>query len=92
MVRDIPVVAVSRKTKVFLYVMALVFSGFFFYLYVGSTDNLDPDKARAQLPGLLFTLSLLAAAFIGMWWALHRCSVVLTDDELVVRADRKSVV
>ena len=51
--REIALVPPSRYSIGFLYGLGLVFSAVFFYLYVSSTDGLAPDKARAQLPGLL---------------------------------------
>lgn len=86
MTRDLPVIPPSRYTVGFLYVLALGFSGFLVYLYVGSTDGLVPEKTSAQLPGLLLMFGLLALAFGGIWFALHRRALVLTETELIVRA------
>lgn len=86
MTRNLPVTAPSRYTLVFLYVLAIGFSGFFIYLYAGSTDGVAPDKARTQLGGLLLMLGLLALAFAGIWFALHRRALILTDHELTLRA------
>jgi hypothetical protein len=85
MTRNIPVTPPSRYTLVFLYVLAIAFSGFFVYLFVGSTGRLAPDKTGAQLPGLLLMLALLALAFGGIWFALHRRALILTDSELILR-------
>ncbi|MEO5698496.1 MAG: hypothetical protein ABIQ60_15345 [Burkholderiaceae bacterium] len=70
----------------FLCVLALVACGFFAYLYISSTSGLAPDDARAQLPGLLLMLSMVAGGFGGMWWALNRRSLTLTEAGLIVRA------
>jgi len=86
MTRAIPVTPPSRYTRLFLYLLALCGSGFFVWLYANSTDGLAPDKARAQLPGLLLMLGLLAAVFVVMWFALQRRAVIVTDTELIVRA------
>jgi hypothetical protein len=85
MTRSIPVIPPSRYTAGFLYVLAIGCSGFFVYLYVGSTDGLAPEKARAQLPGLFLMFGLLALAFGGIWFALHRRALILTETELVFR-------
>ncbi|MEO8133308.1 MAG: hypothetical protein ABI831_04970 [Betaproteobacteria bacterium] len=86
MQRDIAVAPVSRTTTTFLRVLGIIASGFFVYLYLSSTDGLPADKSRAQLPGLLLMLGLVAGGFAGMWWALHRRSLTLTDSDLIVRA------
>lgn len=86
MTRDIPVTPPSRYTVGFLGVLAVVFSGVFFYLYLNSTDGLDPEKARTQLSGLLMMLALLGLAFAGTWFGLQRRALILTDTELIVRA------
>jgi hypothetical protein len=85
MTRSIPVIPPSRYTAGFLYVLAIGCSGFFVYLYVGSTDGLAPEKARAQLPGLFLMFGLLALAFGGIWFALHRRALILTETELIFR-------
>jgi hypothetical protein len=82
---DLPVIPPSRYTFVFLYVLAIGFSGFFVYLYAGSTDGLAPEKAVAQLQGLILMLGLLALAFAGIWFALHRRALILTETELIFR-------
>ena len=86
MTRSLPVIPPSRYTVGFLYVLAIGFSGFFVYLYAGSTDSLTPDKAKAQLQGLMLMLGLLALAFAGIWFALNRRALLLTDTELILRA------
>ncbi len=86
MTRGLPLIPPSRYTLGFLYLLAFGFSGFLFYLYVGSTDGLAPEKASAQLPGLLLMIGLVALAFGGVWFALHRRALILTETELIVRA------
>ena len=85
MTRNLPVIAPSRYTVGFLYVLALGFSGFFVYLYAGSTDGLAPGKGAEQLMGLALMLGLLALAFAGIWFALHRRALILSDTELAFR-------
>ena len=85
MTRSLPIIPPSRYTVGFLYVLAIGFSGFFVYLYMSSTAGLAPEKARAQLPGLLLMLGLLALAIGGLWFALHRGALILTETELIFR-------
>jgi hypothetical protein len=85
MTRNIPVIPPSRYTSAFLCVLAIGFSGFLLYLYAGSTAGLAPEKAMAQLPGLLLMFGLLALAFGGIWFALNRRTLLLTDTELTLR-------
>lgn len=66
--------------------MGIAFAAFFVYLYARSTDGLAPDKLRAQLPGLLLMLALLALALGGILFALRRHALILTDTQLIVRA------
>ena len=86
MTHSLPVIPPSRYTVGFLYVLAIGFSGFFVYLYAGSIEGLAPEKAREQLLGLLLMLGLLALAFAGIWFALNRRALILTDTELIFRA------
>lgn len=76
----------SRYTFGFVYVMGLLFSGFFVYLYAGSTDGLAPDKARLQWPGVALLLGLVAMALGGILFALRRHALIVTDTTLIVRA------
>lgn len=75
----------SRYTVVFLYVLALGFSGFFVYLYFNSAAGLAPEKAMVHLQGLWLMLGLLALAFGGIWFALQRRALILTETELIFR-------
>lgn len=84
--RDIALIPPSRYTVGFVYALGIVFGVIFVYLYVNSTDGLAPDKARAQLPGLLLMLGMMALALGGIRFALHRRALTLTDSELIVRA------
>ena len=84
--RHLPIIPPSRYTLGFLYLVAIAFTGFFIYLYVESVRSLAPNKAGAQLSGLLFMLGLLALAFGGIWFALHRRVLLLTEHELTLRA------
>lgn len=86
MTRSLPLTPPSRLTVGFLYVLTLLFSGFFVYLHVSSSAGLDPEKARAQLMGLLAMLGMLLLAFAGILFALNRRALLLTDRELIIRA------
>ena len=86
MVRNITIAPVSATAKSFLWIVSLLAAGFFIYLFVSSTDGMPSERSRAQLPGLMFMIALVAAAFALMWWALHRRSVTVTDSEVTIRA------
>ena len=86
MTRSLPVTPPSRYTVGFLYVLTILFSGFFVYLHLSSSAGLDPEKARTQLMGLLTMLGMLMLAFVGILFALNRRALLLTDKELIVRA------
>ncbi|MBK8738096.1 MAG: hypothetical protein IPM02_00440 [Betaproteobacteria bacterium] len=86
MTRSLQVTPPSRYTVGFLYVLTILFSGFFVYLHLSSSAGLDPEKARTQLMGLLTMLGMLMLAFVGILFALNRRALLLTDKELIVRA------
>jgi hypothetical protein len=56
------------------------------YLHVSSSAGLDPEKARAQLMGMLAMLGMMLLASGGILFALNRRALLLTDKELIVRA------
>lgn len=85
MTRSLPLIPPSRYSVGFLYLVALAFSGIFAYLYFSSTASLAPEKARAQLPGLLLLLGLLALALGAILLALRRHALILTETELIFR-------
>lgn len=84
--REIALIPPSRYSVGFVYGLGIVFGLIFVYLYVNSTDGLVADKARAQLPGLLLMLGMMAVALGGIRFALHRRALTLTDSDLIVRA------
>ena len=86
MTRNLAVTPPSRYTVGFVYVLTLLFSGFFVYLHVNSSADLDPEKARGQLMGMLAMIGMMLLASGGILFALNRRALLLTDKELIVRA------
>lgn len=75
----------SRYTFGFVYVVGIVFSAIFVYVYAASIDGMTADKARLQWPGLALMLGLVLLALGGILFALRRHALIVTDAALTVR-------
>ncbi|MEP7083146.1 MAG: PH domain-containing protein [Betaproteobacteria bacterium] len=75
----------SRYTFGFVYVVGIVFSGIFVWLYAGSLAGVAADRARFQWPGLALMLGMVLLALGGILFALRRQALIVTDTALTVR-------
>ena len=84
-IEEIPLAPPGRGTVIFPYLVLIPFIGFLVYLYFGSTDGFAPDKAQAQLPGLLAVAGISVLCLLPISWAVRRRHLSLTATELVIR-------
>jgi hypothetical protein len=84
--RSIPVVPPPPFTTKFLYGVAFLFVCFLVYLYVKPAAPQTADQLRGQVLALLAMFAMLVLLVGGVLWAVHRRSLTLTGDDLVIRA------